>query len=152
MANRRALSWSAAMRDIENDRSRRSGVREERLRATMNLRGTPALPLSAWRGQSGRRYVVGIHDLDADAAEIGAAVVIAVRRDGGGTAELLDVAAVGDSPRDRLGGWLRRARARGATEMHVHRLAEGEAERKAVVADLGGTTVSRSVRTTMRDW
>jgi hypothetical protein len=150
MANRRALSWSAAMRDIEMDRSRRSDVREERLRTTMALRGTPALALSAWRGQSGRRYVVGIHELDADAAEIGEAVVLAVRRDGGGTAELLDVATTGDSPRERLRSFVTRVRTRGATEMHVHRLAESEAERRAVVADLGGASVSRSVRTTRR--
>ncbi|ACL56299.1 hypothetical protein [Methylobacterium nodulans] len=151
MANRRALSWSAAMRDIETDRSRRSDVREERLRSAMNLRGTPALALSAWRGRSGRRYVVGIHGLDADPAEIGEAVVLAVRRDGGGIAELLDVATTGDSPRERLRGFVTRMRTRGATEMHVHRLAESEAERRAVVEDLGGAPVSRSVRTTKRE-
>ncbi|WP_298960466.1 hypothetical protein [uncultured Methylobacterium sp.] len=137
MANKRALSWSTAMRDLENERSRRSDVREERLRTTMNLRGAPGLPLSAWRGRSGRRYVVGIHGVEDDPAELGEAVVIAVRRDGAGVAELLDVTAAGESPRERLQrGWMTRARARGATEMHVHRLAEDEAERRAVVADL----------------
>ncbi|MEH3145620.1 MAG: hypothetical protein PGN34_09765 [Methylobacterium frigidaeris] len=137
MANKRALSWSTAMRDLENERSRRSAVREERLRTTMNLRGAPGLPLSAWRGRSGRRYVVGIHGIEDDPAELGEAVVIAVRRDSAGVAELLDVTAAGESPRERLQrGWMNRARARGATEMHVHRLAEGEAERRAVVADL----------------
>ncbi|TGD99043.1 hypothetical protein [Methylobacterium nonmethylotrophicum] len=114
-------------------------MREERLRTATSLRGTPALPLSAWRGRSGRRYVVGIHTLDDDPAEVGEAVVIAVRRDGDGTAELVAVAAAGESPRERLArGWLTRARARGATEMHVHRLAEDAAARRAVVADLGG--------------
>ncbi|QRE75802.1 hypothetical protein [Methylobacterium aquaticum] len=141
MANKRALSWSVAMRDIQNDRARRMDVREERLRTASSLRGTPALPLSAWRGQSGRRYVVGIHALDDDPAEVGEAVVIAVRRGGDGTAELVAVAAAGESPRERLArGWLTRARARGATEMHVHRLAEDAAARRAVVADLGGVS------------
>lgn len=126
-------------------------MREERLRAATALRGTPALTLSAWRGRSGRRYVVGIHDLEADAAEIGEAVVLAVRRDREGLAELLDVATTGESPRDRLGGFVARMRSRGATEMHVHRLAESEAERRAVVEDLGGAPISRSVRTTRRE-
>ncbi|MBK3399417.1 hypothetical protein [Methylobacterium ajmalii] len=139
MANKRALSWSVAMRDIQNDRARRSDVREERLRTATSLRGTPALPLSAWRGQSGRRYVVGIHALDDDPSEVGDAVVIAVRRGGDGTAELVAVTSAGETPRERLArGWLTRARARGATEMHVHRLAEDAAARRAVVADLGG--------------
>ncbi|BAQ45279.1 hypothetical protein [Methylobacterium aquaticum] len=142
MANKRALSWSVAMRDIQNDRARRSDVREERLRTATSLRGTPALPLSAWRGQSGRRYVVGIHALDDDPSEVGDAVVIAVRRGGDGTAELVAVTSAGETPRERLGrGWLTRARARGATEMHVHRLAEDAAARRAVVADLGGAVV-----------
>ncbi|GJD48882.1 hypothetical protein OPKNFCMD_1608 [Methylobacterium crusticola] len=114
-------------------------MREERLRTTLGLRGTPALPLSAWRGQSGRRYVVGIHALDPDPIEVGDAVVIAVRRDRDGVAELVAVAAAGESPRERLQrGWMNQARARGATEMHVHRLAEDAAARRAVVADLGG--------------
>ncbi|MBK3422852.1 hypothetical protein, partial [Methylobacterium ajmalii] len=107
MANKRALSWSVAMRDIQNDRARRSDVREERLRTATSLRGTPALPLSAWRGQSGRRYVVGIHALDDDPSEVGDAVVIAVRRGGDGTAELVAVTSAGETPRERLArGWL----------------------------------------------
>jgi hypothetical protein len=40
-----------------------------------------------------------------------------------------------DARRSRL-SWLSRMRARGATEMHVHRLAESEAARAAVVDDL----------------
>ncbi len=43
-------------------------------------------------------------------------MVIAVRRGGDGTAELVAVAAAGETPRERLArGWLTRARARGAT-------------------------------------
>jgi len=76
MANRRALSWSAALRDLKDDRTRRQDVREERLKTTAGLRGSPALPLSAWRGRSGRRYVVGVHpaggfDLDEMAQLLG---------------------------------------------------------------------------------
>lgn len=138
MANKRALSWSAALRDLKDDRIRRQDVREERLRTTAGLRGTPALALSAWRGRSGKRYVVGVHDLSGpDLDEMGEAVVIAVRRDPAGIAELVAVSASGESPRERLHRtWLARARKGGATEMHVHRLAEGEAERRAIVEDL----------------
>ncbi|MCJ2136264.1 hypothetical protein MKK69_19800 [Methylobacterium sp. J-026] len=138
MANRRALSWSAALRDLKDDRSRRQDVREERLKTTAGLRGTPALPLSAWRGRSGRRYVVGVHPAGGfDLDEMAQAVVIAVRRDVSGIAEMLSVATSKESPRDHLRRtWLDRVRHSGATEMHVHRLAENEAERVAIVADL----------------
>lgn len=113
-------------------------MREERLRTASSLRETPALALSAWRGRSGRRYVVGIHELlQPDFEEMGDAVVIAVRRDESGIAAPVSVAASGKSPRERLHrNWLARARQSGATEMHVHRLAESESERQAIVADL----------------
>ncbi|MFC7665308.1 MULTISPECIES: hypothetical protein [Methylorubrum] len=143
MANKRALSWSVALRDLRDDRTRRADVREERLRTMAGLRGSPALSLSAWRGRSGRRYVVGVHDLaapdvaPAEVAEMGPAVLIAVRRDRAGIAQPVSVTATSESPRERLTrGWLTRVRQKGATEMHVHRLAEGEEERRAIVADL----------------
>lgn len=115
-------------------------MREVRLRTAASLRGTPALTLSAWRGRSGRRYVVGIHDLAGlDLDDMGEAVVMAVRRNASGIGELVAVASAGPSPRERLGrGWLARVRCGGATEMHVHRLAEDEAERGEIVADLDG--------------
>lgn len=113
-------------------------MREERLKTTAGLRGSPALALSAWRGRSGRRYVVGVHELnEPELMEMGEAVVIAVRRDGAGIAQPVSVTASGMSPREHLRrGWLARMRADGATEMHVHRLAESEDERSAIVADL----------------
>lgn len=118
-------------------------MREERLKTTAGLRGTPALPLSAWRGRSGRRYVVGIHPAGAfDLDEMAEAVVIAVRRDDTGIAEMVSVATSNESPRDHLRRtWLNRVRNRGATELHVHRLADGEAERTAIVNDLQLDTI-----------
>ncbi|KAB1075586.1 hypothetical protein [Methylobacterium planeticum] len=138
MANKRALSWSAALRDLKDDRSRRQDVREERLRTASGLGGAPALALSAWRGRSGKRYVVGVHGLsEAELAEVGEAVVMAVRRDEAGLAELVAVAAAGSGPGGGLApAWLARARENGAAEMHVHRLAGTAAERGAIVADL----------------
>jgi hypothetical protein len=136
MANRRDIPWSAAMRELRSERARRAGVREERLRATAGLRGS--LDLSSWRGRSGRRYVVGVHSFaDSDLMDITEAVVMAVRRDENGVARLIDIATAGPKPRERLRpSWMSAARARGATEMHVHRLAASDAERRAIVDDL----------------
>jgi hypothetical protein len=133
MANIRTISWSAAMRDLRNHRVRRAGVREERLRAAAGLRG---LELSSWRGRSGRRYVVGVHSLtETDIVDVTEAIVIAVRRDNEGVAHVVEIETAG--PRERLRkSWLSAMRARGATEMHVHRLAETEAARRAIVEDL----------------
>jgi hypothetical protein len=94
--------------------------------------------LSAWRGRSGRRYIVGVHPLVEDEIlEVTEAVILAVRRDPDGTAHVIDVATAGTEPsvaaRTR---WMSRAREKGATEMHVHRLAEGDRERRAVIEDL----------------
>jgi hypothetical protein len=125
------------MRDLRGDRARRAGVREERLRATAGLRQAP-LALSAWRGRSGRRYVVGVHPLEAaDVLDVTDAVILAVRRDRDGVAQVIDIATAGSRPlaqaRER---WMAAVRERGATEMHVHRLAEGEDERLAIIEDL----------------
>lgn len=111
-------------------------MREERLRATAGLSASPAL--SSWRGHSGRRYVVGIHPLsEADLLDVTEAVLIAVHRDRDGVARVVDVAVAGAKPRERQRlSWMSSARDRGATEMHVHRLAEGDEERRAIVEDL----------------
>ena len=124
------------MRDLQQDRIRREGVREERLRATAGLRGT--IDLTSWRGRSGRRYVVGVHPLtEAGLLDVSEAVIVAVRRDREGSASVVDAVAAGPQlrPKSRR-AWMGRARAKGATEMHVHRLAEGPSERAAIVADL----------------
>lgn len=112
--------------------------REERLRPTSGLRGTPALALSAWRGRSGRRYVVGVHEmLTPTREEHGDMVAIAVRRDSKGIAAVLEVRAlgprIGDSQR---AAWVAAARKRGATELHLHKLCETPEEFAAVVEDL----------------
>lgn len=111
-------------------------MREERLRATAGLR--QALPLSSWRGRSGRRYVVGVHALsEPGIGEWTEAVLIAIRRAGDGTAQVVDVATAGPRPRGPARDhWMSRVRASGATELHVHRLAESEDERLAIVDDL----------------
>lgn len=114
-------------------------VREERLRATAGLREPPAL--TSWRGRSGRRYVVAVHaPTETDIGDVTDAVLIAVQRGDDGTAEVLDVAAPDSlAPVRQRVGWLSSVRARGVTEIHVHRLAETDADRRAVVADLAGS-------------
>ena len=112
-------------------------MREERLRATAGLRQAP-LPLSSWRGRSGRRYVVGVHALDeAEILAVTEAVILAVRRDESGTAHVIDIATADSQPSgEARARWMSRVRSAGATEMHVHRLAEGERERREILADL----------------
>jgi hypothetical protein len=125
------------MRDLRHERARRAGVREERLRATAGLRHD-SLTLSSWRGRSGRRYIVGVHPLVQDEVlEVTEAILIAVKRDEDGTAHVIDIATAGSRPSERARTrWMTHAKAQGATEMHVHRLAEGEQERRAIIADL----------------
>jgi len=109
--------------------------REERLRTTAGLRGTPALALSAWRGASGRRYVVGIWDArHVELDELIEAVAIGVTRDGHGIAQLQGVAA--GLGRDAGQKWLGEMRRKGCTEIHIHRLCDGAEERSAVGDDL----------------
>lgn len=108
MPSQRTLSWSSALRDLKADHASRPAIREERLRST------PHVTLSAWRGRSGRRYVVSVHPVTAE--DHGPAVVIAVARDAAGIASIVTLGE--------------------ATELHVHRLAETDEARAAVAADL----------------
>ena len=129
MSSHRLLSWSAALRDLKADRAARKPVREERLRTTGYVSGP--LILSAWRGLSGRRYVVVIEPITA--TDLGDAVVIAVARDAAGTATLV---GAGIAP-----GFTAPA---GATELHVHRLAETPTDRSTVLADLGADILAQA--------
>ena len=111
-------------------------MREERLRATAGLRSLPAL--SSWRGRSGRRYIVGVHPLVAsEVMDVTDAVILAVKRGPNGLSSVVDMTIVGPQcPDDIRIRWLARAETLGATEMHVHRLADDDRERRAVIADL----------------
>lgn len=121
----------------------RAGVREERLRSTAGLKG--ADEMTSWCGLSGRRYVVGVHEVAApDMADVTEAVVIAVSRLQDGTARVLDVAAQEpDTTRRSRQRWLSLMRTRGATELHVHFLAETAAERAAILSDLAEPVSAR---------
>lgn len=111
-------------------------MREEPLRATAGLRSPPTL--SSWRGLSGRRYIVGIHPLDLkELLDFTNAVVLAVSRDRSGTAHVTDVVMAGPEPgAETRTRWLTDVEKRGASELHVHRLADTDARRRAILADL----------------
>lgn len=132
MSNR-TYSRSNFVAALRADRATPCEVREERLRTALPRRS--GIAISAWRGRSARRYVVGIHDLAGfDAADAADAVILAVARDAAGLAHILRATA--DIDPTGVAIWLDSVRRAGATEIHTHRLATTTAERKAVVVDL----------------
>lgn len=108
----------------------RREIREERLRGQRCSR----LDLSAWRGQSGNRYVVAVYTL-AQAREVAApgAVILGVRRGDDGLAHI-----VGAGWKGTMAEAVELAEADGATEIHAHRLADSDEDREAIVEDLVG--------------
>jgi AraC-like DNA-binding protein len=134
MSNK-TISWAAALRDLKSDRAPRAEVREERLKTTAGLRGTPALPLSAWRGRSGFRYIVGVHPTAGFSDDTAVpCVMLAVRRNADGIAERLLVSEIADDA--TLCTFAMLAEQVGASELHVHRLCGSDAERAAMIQDL----------------
>ncbi|MCJ2143719.1 hypothetical protein [Methylobacterium sp. E-066] len=130
MSSNRRVAWAAALDQARGNRMTRRPIREERLRG----KDSPAIALSAWRGQSGRRYVVAVYTL-TQAREVDApgAIILGVRRGDGGLARI-----VGAGWRGTMAEAIELAAADGATEMHAHRLADTDAEREAIVEDLVG--------------
>lgn len=136
---RRKLAWAAALRDLKDDRTVRQPVREERLRSP-SLVGSP---MSAWRGQSGRRYVVCAHAATIaaiDACDVQDCLIF-VARDCDGVARVVGTAACVSPYAARRAEVLRDAVREGANELHVYRLAETDAERFAMVNDLSSSVV-----------
>jgi hypothetical protein len=89
----------------------------------------------SWRGRSGRRYICSVHRVADEAAfDCGRAVIVAVRR----TSSAPEIAFVFQPARDgcAFAAWAEQARRCGATEFHVHLLAETRAARDAVADDL----------------
>ncbi|MGU3539999.1 hypothetical protein [Methylobacterium sp. A54F] len=124
----RRLPWSRALADMRADRMVRPQIREELLR----MRTPAAIDMSAWRGKSGRRYVVVVHPIAAAAAlEAPGAVILGVRR---GADQLAQIVGLGHAGTVQEAAEL--AAADGATELHLYRLADTDAERDAVVEDL----------------
>ncbi|MGL4811848.1 MAG: hypothetical protein ACRCXM_08725 [Beijerinckiaceae bacterium] len=90
----------------------------------------------AWRGKSGKRYVTSIYSF-ADCPDYEHVVALAVRRDWDGARTVIDGLDLGPFPLVSLGGdILEQARVRGATEIHLHLLADTAEARQAVLDDL----------------
>lgn len=106
-------------------------AREAPLRS---LAGTGSRRFTAWRGRSGRRYVASVFSAGDDhALGFSDAVLLAV------SAERRIVAARDSGPlgiEAALERWRSAAQAAGATEIHVHLLAEDGASRRTVLRDL----------------
>ena len=111
-------------------------MREERLRATAGLRSSSTL--SSWRGRSGRRYIVGVHPLnEAELLDVTDAVILAVRRDRDGTGMVIDAAMAASEPAEHTRmRWLAKVQGQGASELHIHRLAATDEDRRAIFEDL----------------
>ncbi|MET3485381.1 hypothetical protein [Methylobacterium sp. 1973] len=131
MSSNRRVAWGAAFAKARGDRMVRREIREERLRGQR----CSVLDLSAWRGQSGRRYVVAVYTLAQARSEVDApgAVLIGVRRGDDGLARI-----VGVGWRGTMAEAAELAAADGATEIHAHRLADSDEDREAIVEDLVG--------------
>jgi hypothetical protein len=99
--------------------------------------GRDALPFRAWRGGSGRRYVVSVYPLDEADDGYAGAVLLAVARDADGRRRIVgarETLALGLTGVN--GNWMSAMRAQGANELHVHLLAATGEERRFALDDL----------------
>jgi hypothetical protein len=89
---------------------------------------------SAWKGRSGKRYVVSCFNIDDESAlTYPDAVMVAV----GPQRAVLDVRDAGPwSVAEALGRWRAEMRALGAVQLHIHLIAATADERRRVVMDL----------------
>lgn len=89
-----------------------------------------------WSGASGKRYVHTIHSL-FDCPELPAANFVLVRRDANGRRSILAIGRVTSAcPSLNLAEIRQRGAQLGATEVHVHLLAQDHLESKAIEFDL----------------
>lgn len=135
-------SWHAALRDLKSDRQTREPIRQERLRSRMSALCFDSKPLCAWRGRSGRRYVVVIFTRTGLAAELtqmpsalSQAVILAVRNTPSqGTSSIVAASEGLEGPAAE--SWIASLARIGIDEFHVHRLAAAQADRQAILLDL----------------
>lgn len=131
---RRRLPWHQVRSEMRADRITPPEIREVQLRG-WGLDRPGSVRLTAWRGRSGRRYVVQVHDLDFDwPVRTGAGLSFAVARGDDGRARIVAMTPEGAPP-----AWRGRAWDAGARELHVHTLVDDEAGRNEVAADLTPT-------------
>ncbi|MDI9847854.1 hypothetical protein QM467_07285 [Rhodoblastus sp. 17X3] len=91
----------------------------------------------SWLGASGRRYICSVYALgEPPAFDCRRAVIAAVRRSASGAVVLFTFQPGPNEERDDFRLWTQRAHACGASEWHVHLLAETPEERAFVLRDL----------------
>lgn len=95
----------------------------------------------AWRGVSGRRYLATVHAAATAPAYAGAVIVLA-RAEADGTRVAVWAGRSPGSPR----ALARLAQMKRAEEVHVHLIAEREADRAAVEADLATSVMDLADR------
>lgn len=93
----------------------------------------------AWRGVSGRRYLATVHTAATAPAYQGAVIVLA-RAEADGTRVALWAGRSPASP----AALARLAQMKRAEEVHIHLIAESEADRAAVEADLSTIAPQRA--------
>jgi hypothetical protein len=131
VSSNRRVAWGAELNKARGNRMAREPIRE----VPLTGKASPKIALSAWRGQSGCRYVVAVYTLAQARADVDApgAVLIGVRRGDDGLARI-----VGVGWRGTMAEAAALAAADGATEIHAHRLADSDEDREAIVEDLVG--------------
>ena len=108
--------------------------RDNRPLASLSRTGLEKL-FHSWLGASGRRYICSVYAVDAQPVfDRSRAVVAAVRRHGAQSRIAFIFAPNPDD--DDFALWTARARACGASEWHVHLLAETPEARAAILSDL----------------
>ena len=131
---RRTLDSQKFSANLRGDRAEVCDIREQPIRVGSGL----GAGMSAWRGKSGKRWVATVREIKrCDAADLTDAVVLGIYRDEVGHARIVFAThSLSDEAAVRL---LRTLRTDVVTEIHTHRLADTDAERDAMVADLTRT-------------
>ncbi|MGI9483920.1 MAG: hypothetical protein ACR2OR_16345 [Hyphomicrobiales bacterium] len=108
-----------------------------------------------WKGLSGRRYIFSVYNPKA-CPPLPGAVYIAVARDGAGTRTARAIGRFARFWEAGSGNAAAMAREAGASEIHVHLLAEDDGAADATVADLKAAfapaVVMREHHVTKRRW
>lgn len=135
-------SWHSALRALKADRQARDPVRHQRLRGRSAAHSLGSNTLSAWRGRSGKRYVVVVYTRDqlerrlaGTPTDLTEAVILAVRTHPTDTIATIVAASEGLRP-STAANWLASLARIGIDEFHVHRLAPAPPDRKAILLDL----------------
>ncbi len=132
-------NWHAAVRAMKQDRQARPEIRFEPSfsQTARRLTAVSGIGTGAWRGRSERKYAVSAYTLaNIDRIEDCTAVFIATTRDAAGE-YLITSARSYTAGSGLLARWLEEVVRRGATEVHVHRIAPDEAARLAMMEDIG---------------